>query len=90
MATQTLEELLRMTVMTPEHAAKIEALGQSPNCMADDPRGNFTPEFRVTVHYVHVIDNGQHGVNFIIHADGYDSDTLAFNVIGDELTRLYQ
>lgn len=45
------------------------------------PRGTkMTPQFRVSVQ-----ETPGEGVHFIIHADGYDSDTLDFRVRGNEL-----
>ncbi len=43
-----------------------------------------SPEFRVAVQQV-VRDEGG-GIHFIIHANGYNSETLDFLVVGNELT----
>jgi len=43
---------------------------------------DMTPEFRVSVQNVNNL-----GVHFIIHADGYDSETLDFVCSGDKIFR---
>jgi hypothetical protein len=70
---KTLEGLLRMTVP------------------AKDKDGNdiqITPEFRLSVQETKAMVNGEPGVRIIIHADGYNSDTLDYVVSGDELLSL--
>lgn len=51
-----------------------------PGCVA--PEGSpMPPDFRVAVQ-----DKHEHGVRFIIHAQGHDSETLDFTVKGNTLT----
>lgn len=52
----------------------------------EDGRGNtvqISPEFRVSVQ-----GERDGGLHFIIHAHGYDSETLDFVVKGNELTQI--
>jgi len=43
---------------------------------------DMTPEFRVSVQKINKL-----GVHFIIHAEGYDSETLDFICSGDKIFR---
>lgn len=53
-----------------------------PGCVA--PEGTpASPDFRVSIQEVN-----EHGVRFIVHADGHDSETLDFLVQGNRLTQL--
>jgi len=69
----TLEDLLRMTVISQDKDGKAIEV---------------SPEFRVSVQSLKTAYNGVTGVHFLIHANGHNSDTLDFVVIGNDLNDL--
>lgn len=58
---------------------------------SEDKDGNkiqITPQFRLSVQNLHWTNGGDDAVHFIIHANGYNSETLDYVVYGDNVTEL--
>lgn len=71
----TLEQLLRMQVTTLPNGVPLRDKHGFPV--------KISPDFRIAIQ-----DITDHGVRIIVHASGYDSDTLDFWVCGDKLEKI--